>query len=244
MRIFRTYCSANSIQVGGIYQLLDQTSHHLSHVLRVKVGDLVEIFDGKGHCYRAKIESLQKRVSVKELEEKPKDKPISCEITLLVCVGKGEKVDWIVQKATELGVTQIIPVLSSRCEVRLPKERWQKKIEHWQEIALNACEQCGRNTIPNIRALKNFHEACRESQEELKLLLHPEERAKSMKYLLKETVSSVSLGIGPEGGWDEKEVALAIGHGFRLASLGPRILRMETAAIACVALTQALLGDL
>lgn len=248
MRLFRSFLGADSTVLGDIYQLPPQASHHLIRVLRVKTGDKIEVFDGKGGRFEAEVTNIGKQLSVKLLSQKPSQTESPLSLCLIIAVGKGDKMDWIIQKATELGVTEIIPVITSRSEVRLSEERWQKKHEHWQEIIINACEQCGRDFIPTLCTVSSLSSRLQELKNGLKLLLHPGEASEKINVLLNQdknsTQSPTYLLIGPEGGFDDKEVALAKTHYFKLAALGPRILRMETAAITSLAIIQAALGDM
>lgn len=245
MRTFRAYLPIDSIDFEERYQLLLSTSHHLVKVLRVKVDDLIEVFDGKGNRFEAQITEIGKQVTLKLLRKLVISTESPLKIRLLIAVGKGDKMDWIVQKATELGVTEIQPITTSRCEVRLSEERWQKKIHHWQEIVINACEQSGRDYLPLVNNIANLSKSLQEGDNYLKILLHPNQQAERLQIITSQNQSNqLILLIGPEGGFDDKEVKLALASGFRLASLGPRILRMETAALASIAILQAVLGDI
>lgn len=246
MRTLRAYVDLDSIDFTRNYQLPLETSHHLARVLRVKPNQSIEIFDGKGRLFDAQITNLGKQVSIQLFSEKKSSVTESaCQIQLMLSVGKGEKMDWILQKATELGVHSITPILSARCEVRLDKDRWQKKMERWREIIINACEQCGRNTLPVIHEIQSLSTGLQSCEFRLKLLLHPDKANKSLSGVLEDNnLNQVTLLIGPEGGFDDDEVALAKAHAFVCVSLGPRILRMETAAIASIAILQAFLGDI
>ncbi|MCD6047189.1 MAG: ribosomal methyltransferase RsmE [Gammaproteobacteria bacterium] len=246
MRTFRAYLPTDCIDFSEVYQLPLQEGHHLAKVLRLQEGDLVEIFNGKGQRYEAKLVNVGKHVSVRLLQQKPSNTQSPLALQLMVSIGKGDKMDWIIQKATELGVSKIIPLVTSRCEVRLPKERMAKKIEHWREISVQACVQCGQDNLPEITDAYDLMQVLPLIEQGEKWLLHPAENTLRLKDILLQSanIAAATLLIGPEGGFDEKEVTLAIRYGFRLASLGPRILRMESAAIASLALVQGLIGDL
>jgi 16S rRNA (uracil1498-N3)-methyltransferase len=245
MRILRAFVPLQSLDIKQLIELPTTTSHHLANVLRVQKGDMLQLFDGKGHRFSACITALGKRLSVEILDALPSDTESPLAIQLFIAVGKGDKMDWIVQKATELGVTSIQPISCVRSVVQLSEERWQKKQNHWQEIAVNACEQSGLDVVPQLCAVTSFNKALQTAQNQLNLVLHPGEGSQKMKQLIPEMqVTTASLFIGPEGGFTQEELALAQTRGFRLASLGPRILRMETAAISSITLLQALLGDI
>lgn len=246
MRTFRAYLSLNYIELLGNYQLSLSESHHISKVLRSKEGDLIEIFNGKGQRFTARIENIGKTVTIRVMEEKTSHTASPLFIHLMISIGKGDKMDWVVQKATELGVSKITPLISARCEVRLPKERMHKKVEHWREIAIQACVQSRQDTIPEITEAFDFSQALSQEEQGAKYLFHPSEKSVRFKTILEQASPghSVVLLVGSEGGFDAKEVSFAIERGFRLASLGPRILRMETAAVASLALVQGIIGDL
>lgn len=248
MRTFRVFLGWDSTPTEKIYQLPPQASHHLSRVLRINLGDQIEVFDGKGGRFEAKVVEIGKQVAVELMGVKPSQTESTQSIHLMIAVGKGDKMDWIIQKATELGVNKIIPLITARTEVRLPDDRWRKKQIHWQEIVINACEQCERDVVPAVLDVASLTTRLQEANNGLKLLLHPDQSSQKIKTIAA-TVSStlkepVHILIGPEGGFDNKEVQNALAHGFKPASLGPRILRMETAVVASLAIVQAVMGDI
>ncbi len=148
--------------------------------------------------------------------------------------------DWVLQKATELGVTKITPLITERTEVKLGGERADKKIEHWQQILISACEQCQRNILPELSEPKNYSEWIVQCDAELKFVLHHRD---NQGFPQNRTTQSVALLIGPEGGLDDDEIALAITQNFSPLTLGPRVLRTETAPVAAISLVQYLWGD-
>lgn len=246
MRILRAYAPLQYVDLNSIISLSAEASHHLATVLRVRQGDTIHLFDGQGHCYEACITEMGKQLSAQILHVLTSENESSLALSLQIAVGKGDKMDWIVQKATELGVSHIQPFISKHCAVQLSEERWQKKQQHWQAIVINACAQSGRNVVPKVAPVCSFVQALQITNNPLNLLLHPGSASQRFMQLLQaETeTTAVSVWIGPEGGFSEEEVKLAQVREFRLASLGPRILRMETAAISSVTLLQALLGDI
>jgi len=245
MRIVRVFAPLTVVDFDQHLKLAAESSHHLATVLRAEPGNIVHLFDGQGNRFEACITELGKQVSVKILGVLPSGSESPLTMQLLIAVGKGDKMDWIVQKATELGVTSIQPLTSKRCAVQLSKERWKKKQQHWQIIAINACEQSGRDFVPVVAEVVSLEKALQIDNNRLNLLLHPGADGQRLKQLLSETMtSSASVLIGPEGGFTPEEVMLAQQHNFTLVSLGPRILRMETAAVASITLLQALLGDI
>jgi 16S rRNA (uracil1498-N3)-methyltransferase len=224
-----------------------QAAQHVMRVLRLRSGAALTVFDGRGGEYTATLELAGRDTATVEIgEHRSIERESPLRITLLQGLARGERMDWVVQKATELGVRRIVPVATARSVVQLDTERGSKRTDHWLAIAAAACEQCGRNTLPEIAAPLSFEAALRETAAiELRLALHPDSW-ESLRTVLgahaarPETV----LLIGPEGGLDETEIALARQGGFRVAHLGPRVLRTETAGIAALAALQCLAGDL
>lgn len=245
MRILRAYAPIPIVDDKALITLSVETSHHLVRVLRVRQGDALQLFDGCGNRYEGFIKELGKQVVVQILQALPSNTESPLALSLWVAVGKGDKMDWIVQKATELGVTRIQPLISQRCAVQLSEERWQKKQSHWQSIVINACEQSGRDVVPSVAAVCTFTQALQMAHNPLNLLFHPSAGSQRLTQLLDQTTATeIAVWIGPEGGFSEEEIALAQTHRFRLGSLGPRVLRMETAALSSITLLQALLGDI
>lgn len=161
-------------------------------------------------------------------------------VTLLQAVGKGERMDWALQKATELGVTRIVPILSERCNLQLDDSRWDKKLAHWQGVVIAACEQCGRNRLPELAAPLDFDAALAGERAALRLLFDPEA---GQGFAELPPPASVALLIGPEGGFSAAERGRAGDAGYTALRIGPRVLRMETAATAAIAVVQSRWGD-
>lgn len=218
-----------------------EPSRHLARALRMRNGDSLILFNGMGGEYSATIIDVGKksvRVSIESYQAPQVESELS--INLGVAVSRGERFDWVIQKATELGVRSIYPLFTEHTGVKLPAERAQKKHRHWQQIAISACEQCGRNQIPEIELPQPITGWLEGAESELKLIMHtavaggmPEQR----------TPRSIDLLVGPEGGFSESEIATATAHGFLPLQLGPRVLRTETAPVAALAVLQARWGD-
>ncbi|MEH6471472.1 MAG: 16S rRNA (uracil(1498)-N(3))-methyltransferase [Halopseudomonas sp.] len=241
MRIPRVYEPQPLIE-GAELSLNDSAVQHLGRALRMRPGDLVSLFDGAGSEHQAELLELSKR-SVRVRVGRALDH--SCESGLVVELGqvmsRGERMDYVIQKATELGVTRIVPLFSERCEVRLNNERQGKRLLHWQQVAISACEQCGRSRVPEIIAPQPLSQWLGQCQRELKLVLHPDaDTALSQRT----TPASVGLLIGPEGGLSDAEIDQAVAAGFESMQLGPRVLRTETAPVAALSVLQYLWGDL
>lgn len=232
------------LATGQIITLPETAVRHLVQVLRMQPGETFIVFNGQGGEYAATLESAGKREAsarIGAFNNVSRESPLH--VTLAQCVSKGERMDYTLQKAVELGVTEIVPLLSSRSVVRLDGERWEKKMEHWRGVIISACEQSGRTQVPVLHAIAELsHWLPLNSKDALKLTLAPEVRG-GLKDL-RHRGEPVVLLIGPEGGLSSAEIALAGGHGFRSIRLGPRVLRTETAGVVCLAHMQVLWGDL
>ncbi|TWC37793.1 16S rRNA m(3)U-1498 methyltransferase [Pseudomonas sp. SJZ079] len=224
----------------GQHELPETQAHYIGRVLRHAVGDAVQLFDGSGNEFLGElIEVGKKRVRVELSEAFPGLAESPLQIHLGQGLSRGERMDWAIQKATELGANQISPIVSERCEVRLKDERADKRMAHWRQIAISACEQCGRSTIPLIHAPISLDDWLQQLDAELKLVLHPvaEPLASHAR------PQSLAFLIGPEGGLTDAEVDKAKAQGFHAARLGPRVLRTETAPVVALAVAQQLWGD-
>lgn len=216
--------------------------NHL-RVLRVQAGQPLTLFDGHGGEYAAELLLLERRQARVRIDAHlPREAESPLNITLIQGISKGERMDFTIQKSVELGVSAILPVFSERSVVQLNDDRLQKRRQHWQNVAIAACEQCGRNTIPEIlppQALQKAWPATPPAQQ--RLVLDPEggQRLHELP-----AATSLCLLIGPEGGLTEAEITAAVEQGFTRLRLGPRILRTETAGLAAIAGLQTLHGDL
>ena len=240
MRVTRVY-TPDLLAPDSTVVLSAMPSSHLIKVMRLRSGAKAVLFNGDGNDYLceillAKAEAAQLRI----LSSQPAVGESSLKITLLQAICRGDKMDWVLEKATELGVTHVIPVQSERSEVQLDSDRASKRREHWQRIVISACEQSGRAFIPQVEALQPLgHRLSGEIQAATKLVLEPGGAA----IFKPRERSSVAIAVGPEGGWSERDLAqLALG-GFSAVAIGPRILRTETAGIAAISVMQALFGD-
>jgi 16S rRNA (uracil1498-N3)-methyltransferase len=224
----------------GRHELPEAQAHYIGRVLRLAPGAAVQLFDGSGREYLGELAEVGKKsvsVELREVFDGLAESPLR--IHLGQGLSRGERMDWAIQKATELGVAEITPLVSERCEVRLKDERADKRLAHWRQIAISACEQCGRSVLPVIHAPLNLDDWQRQVQAELKLVLHPvaEPLASHAR------PSSLAFLIGPEGGLSDAEVEQAKSHGFHAARLGPRVLRTETAPVVALSVAQQLWGD-
>lgn len=220
------------------------TASHIVRVLRLKPGDPLILFDGSGGEHRARIEQLGKdTVTVSVLEHHAIERESPLPLTLAQGVSRGERMDWVIQKATELGVWCIVPLLTERSVVRLDAGQADKKLQHWRAVSIAACEQCGRNRIPEIAAplaLRDFLGRCEPGATHLMLSPSGALRVTDLPGI----GTGLTVLIGPEGGLSGPEEDAALTAGFAAVRLGPRILRTETAAIAALTVLQREFGDL
>jgi 16S rRNA (uracil1498-N3)-methyltransferase len=233
------------LATGAEVALPAQAGEHVARVLRLAPGDPLTLFNGDGADYAATIRSVDKReVRVQLLERQAVARESPLRLTLAQGVARGEKMDLIVQKATELGVARIVPLLTERSEVKLDPVRAEKRLTHWRAVAASACEQCGRASLPEILPAQALPAWLATLADEggLRLALLPE--AESSARELRPGDAGALLAVGPEGGLGERDIALLHEAGFHGLRLGPRILRTETAGLAALAALQALHGDL
>ena len=242
MRVPRIY-HPEPLQVGSDVALCEDAANHVGRVLRMTAGQAVELFDGSDHVFSAEItQADKKRVQVKVTDSCLDSRESPLHLHLGQVMSRGEKMEFTIQKAVELGVNIITPLFSERCGVKLDAERLAKKIQQWQKIAIAACEQCGRNRIPEIRNAMSLEEWCAEQDTGLKLNLHP--RAEHSINTLPLPVERVRLLIGPEGGLSTSEIAMTADYDFTDILLGPRVLRTETTALTVITALQVRFGDI
>ena len=216
---------------------------HLVRVLRLGPGDRVRLFNGDGHDYEAELESAGKReAQARVLGRVAVDSESPLAITLAQGIARGEKMDLILQKATELGVARFAPVVTERTEVRLDAERADKRLAHWRGVLASACEQSGRARLPDLQAPRSLGDFLAAEQSALRLVLDPAAGA-TLAQLQPAPEQSICLLVGPEGGLSERDLAAARAANFTGLKLGPRILRTETAALAAISGLNALYGD-
>lgn len=241
MRIPRIF-TGQVLQAESTFDLEPGPSQHLARALRMQEGDSLILFDGRGGEYPAVLTCVgKKRVSVNTGTHNEKEVESPLALHLGIAVSRGERMEWVVQKATELGVTTITPLFTERTEVKLRGERAEKKIRQWQQIAISACEQSGRNRIPQLAPLTLLESWLGATEAERKLVLHH----RAINEVHSDAIpASVALLIGPEGGLSEREIQLAEAAGYQSLQLGPRVLRTETAPLAAVTLLQSRWGDI
>lgn len=241
MRDIRIYQDCE-LSIDAPISLDEKASRHLAQVLRLSEGDELILFNGSGKDYAARISSCsKKRVEVTIFAEYENQAESGLDVYLYQGISKGDRMDTAIQKSVELGVQGIIPIVCERTVVRTSSERNDKKISHWQNIVVSACEQSGRAKLPAVSQVMDFKSVLNSQPEGLSILLHPDQTETISKIDLTET--RINLFIGPEGGFSDQEIDLAKKAGVKLVSLGKRILRTETAPIAALAVLQARYGD-
>lgn len=237
------------MDIGQLIELSLENKHHATRVLRLRKGNPVTLFNGRGGEFSGYIDHITKSHTIVRIEayhDKECESPLHIELAQALCVN--EKMDWIIQKAVELGVTCIQPVMTARSIVHLSDERSSKRLQHWHRIVIAACEQCGRNRLPYIMPLITLPEwlsrkKANRSSNDLHLVLSTTTTQGLRNITAPLLNTNVALVIGPEGGFTEDEEAAILHAGFLSIRLGQRILRTETAALAAIAALQALWGD-
>lgn len=261
MRIPRIYEGVSPLSLNNTITLDEYGAGHVSRVLRLKEGDKIRLFDGLGHEFMAVLDKVGKKTSVTLIEELAHNVESPLNIELLQVVSRGDRMDFTIQKAVELGVTSVVPLLSERCGVKLDEQRSSKKLDSYQKIAIAACEQCGRNVVPVIQPLVSLQDYLKQHQAQqvsdssfdsnsdiyidnsgfINLTLDP--RAPHKLTSLPNT-GKYRILIGPEGGFTAEEVAATTAAKFVGITLGPRILRTETTALVALSILGSHFGDL
>ena len=244
MRLIRVFVET-ALAPGARVEAAGTAAAHITRVLRLVAGDPVTVFNGDGHDYPAKIASLRgSRVEFEVLDRVAARPESPLKLLLVQGIARAERMDLIVQKATELGVVSIQPVVTARSVVRLDAKTTERKLEHWRGIVIAACEQCGRARLPNVAIPLPLAEwltrPAPESVRRLQLAVDSREGLGAAAL----GADSIELLIGPEGGLEESERVSAEDAGYRGCTIGPRVLRTETAALAALAVLQASAGDL
>lgn len=246
----RLYCPT-SLHTGAVLELPDAVAHHAARVLRLREGDAVTLFNGEGGEFEARLARIEPRLVLARVgthHAVERESPLN--VTLLQGLAGAERMDYVIQKAVEMGVAGIAPVTMARSVPRLDAARAAKRAEHWRSLIVASCEQCGRNRLPLLHALRDFGAALVSPDPTdpevmngaaLSLVLSPGEGSSLTKF--DRPSGAIRLLVGPEGGLSPDELSAAKRAGFRSASLGPRVLRTETAGVAALAAMNALWGD-
>lgn len=246
MRISRVYFEGQ-LQTNAVISLPGESSHYLAKVLRLRIDDCVHLFNETDGEFLSRI-TLIKKAEVELMVESPIVEAGTHQSELLIHLGlglsRGDRMDFAIQKSTELGVREITPLYTEHGEVKLKAERVEKKLQHWRKIALSASEQCGRLDIPKIHAPCALLDWQQSSNEEFNVMLDPSGEDNLPPVSEVEQIKRLNLLIGPEGGFAERELQTARDQGFAVVALGTRILRTETAPVAALAILQHLYGDM
>ncbi|MBV8625084.1 MAG: 16S rRNA (uracil(1498)-N(3))-methyltransferase [Herbaspirillum sp.] len=233
-----------ALSIGSALTLSDQIAHHIQ-VLRLQPGDAITLFNGQGGEYVATLSAIEKKRAHAEVKTfSPREAELPYGLTLAQALPEGSKMDWIVEKAVELGATALQPLAAQRCVVRLSGERAEKKQAHWQGIIHAAAEQCGRNRLPHLGELADFRRWIGQSDLHRRILLSPRGEAPLSGWARHHPPQAVTLMVGPEGGFTEEEEDLACAQGALMLTMGSRVLRTETAGLAALAALNAVWGEL
>ena len=235
-----------SLTAGDHVVLKGNVAQHLGRVLRARSGDHIALFNGDGREFVATVVSVSKREVSVDIGEAHSPSTESQVHTLLgLCLSKGDRFDWAIQKATEMGVGAIAPLHSERVDFNIPSDRVEKRVAHWQQIAISACEQCGRVKVPSITPPQSLAVWVENVSAEQKWVLHcTEDTGVSASAVTQGAPRDAALLIGPEGGLTDREFAAASAVGFQLLQLGPRVLRTETAPAAALSVLSVFWGEM
>lgn len=241
MRITRIF-TAQPLQTDVVVELGRDAARHLVTVLRLQVGHPLTLFNGEGGEFAAEIVAAgSKSVTVQVLAHDAVERESPLLTRLGIGLSRGDRFDWVLQKATELGVTEIVPLHTERTEVKLKGDREDKKLRHWEQVIVSACEQSGRTRVPQLHSPQLLDEWLSVSAD-IKLLLHHRSDT-TLSSLRQRQPASAALLIGPEGGLSEQEIVRGTTAGFQSLTLGPRVFRTETAPVVALGLLQGLWGD-
>jgi 16S rRNA (uracil1498-N3)-methyltransferase len=242
MRVPRVFTD-QPLQAGSTVTLEEAPSRHLAKVLRMTPGRELILFNGQGGEFTATLTELGKKTVEATLDAfTAEDRESPLDLELAIGLSRGDRMDWVIQKATELGATRITPLFTERTEVKLKGDRLEKKWEHWRQVIISACEQCQRNRLPTLaqpQALADWLAAERTAGTRRFVLHHRDSKGLPAQ----EALTHVSLLVGPEGGLSEEEIEQARAFGCEPLTLGPRVMRTETAPVAAISLAQYLWGD-
>lgn len=239
----RFYCP-QPFAIGAVVALPDHVAHHIQ-VVRLSAGDNITLFNGEGGEYTATIATIEKKRATAEIKIfTPREVELPYAVTVAQALPEASKMDWIIEKAVELGVHSIQPLASQRCVVRLSAERAAKKMQHWQGVIVAASEQSGRNRLTALAEPVDFNQWVQQKDLHVRIMLSPRAEQSLSDWARHHPPQSVALMIGPEGGFTDKEEDLAIAQGALMLSMGPRVLRTETAGLSALAALNAIWGTM
>ncbi len=242
MSVPRFYCP-QPLAAGITVDLPSQAAHHAAHALRLRVGEAITVFNGIGGEYSAVVSGMSRNhvtVEVGRFSEIERESPL--DLVLVQAVSSGDRMDLTIRKAVELGIARIVPVITARSVVQLSGDRAEKRVRHWEDVVVAACEQCGRNRLPPVEAVMPLATWMRDASRAVTRWMLSPRATVSVRSLVRPD-RAVQLLVGPEGGLTEEEERAAADAGFSGVRLGPRVLRTETAAPAALAAMAALWGD-
>jgi 16S rRNA (uracil1498-N3)-methyltransferase len=248
-RVYTDQRLSEALEKAQLIRLEPMGSAHIIKVLRMRAGGLVTLFNGDGFDYSAEIATPKPEAAeLRIISKRSNDAESSLKITLIQALCRGEKMDWVLEKATELGVHRIVPVQTERTEVQLDADRALKRLQHWQRVVISACEQCGRARVPEILPLLNLDARLALSPVSgLAWVLEPSSPSFTQQLNGFDPLKSsaeIYIAIGPEGGFSDRDLAQFAAAKFQAISFGPRILRTETAGVSALAILQSQWGDL
>ncbi|HZW21187.1 16S rRNA (uracil(1498)-N(3))-methyltransferase [Noviherbaspirillum sp.] len=239
----RFYCPI-PLAIGATLTLPETIAHHI-HVLRMAPGDTVTVFNGEGGEYTAILHAVEKKRAAAEIKAfSPREAELPYSVTVAQALPEGSKIDWIIEKAVELGAGTFQPIAAQRCVVRLSAERVAKKLDHWRGIVAAAAEQSGRNRLMHVAEPVDFHHWVGQQNLHARIMLSPRAGQSLSDWARHHPPQAVALLIGPEGGFSEQEENAAVAQGVLPLSIGPRVLRTETAALAALAALNAVWGEI
>lgn len=239
----RFFC-ALPLHIGGTIDLPEDIAHHV-FVLRLQVGDKIELFNGEGGAYIAVVTDIGKKRATAEIKlHLNEERELAFGLSLAQALPEGSKMDWIIEKAVELGVNSIQPLAAQRSVVKLNSERADKKLRHWQSIITAASEQCGRNRLAHLAELVDVQKWLLQQDMHKRILLSPRGEHSLTDWARHHPAQAVTVMVGPEGGFSETEENLAIQHGALALRMGPRILRTETAGLSAIAILSSTWGGM
>lgn len=240
----------DSLSINTEIQLTPETSHHISTVLRMKAGDAITLFCGDGSDYHGQIIETHKKKTIVKLFDEIKlqnESPLKIHLAQAIC--RGEKMDFVIQKATELGVTEITPIICERTQGARDMSKLAKKQDHWQKVMISACEQSGRAVLPTLNPTMKFNDFAIQCSTGEKIIMHTDTKTRPQVIFaqagtgMTDENDNFTITIGPEGGFTDIEVHLSLDNNYKAQLLGPRILRTETAALAMISVLQFNHGD-
>ncbi|NYT85297.1 16S rRNA (uracil(1498)-N(3))-methyltransferase [Pollutimonas harenae] len=242
MAISRFYC-ATPLSPNTRIELPAALAHHAVRVLRLKAGSDIVLFDGQGGQYTANLEINGKQAHAQLGDHEPIEAELAGRITLVQGIPSGDKMDWVIEKAVELGASRVVPLAAQRSVLQLSGERLRKRLEHWRRISQAASEQCGRNRIMEVASPLSLQQFVVSSEAEPSSILfcHPGS-ARTLAQAAQDAGTALTLVVGPEGGWSDEELALIEKHHMTPVGFGARVLRTETAGLALIAAVSALRG--